>query len=1043
MSIDKLFEQVLAINEYVDQHNFLVAKLAPELVEELTITNTDTLEEAKKKRKKAKKKIKQYGFFYPLYPRVIKTGEQPKEEPPSEPTDGGDDGTGDTGGDAGGGDAGGGDGGGVEETRRVPRKPGQPAGSKKHSDLYTDENPKGTIHGLKFATVDDAKASVSKIRNSGRSHAHKIQAAVAMEQRAKAAGKTSAAAVYRSYINSMKKKTDEVKPQNVDNAFAFPYSLGPEHDDEFINNEALSSTERMRRYNKRHPEKVRQYLKKTQDDRVARNRDRKKAVKKYGKTKMKNHDVHHPNGPHNGGARLVRKDHGRDKKNENIEYVYLSELLEGNVPNGPWVLLSEGGAAGHLAHPYEDDSLTFKDLKEMAKRGLVGGLDAEGPVTEKLDGQNITFSVRDGRVVFARNKGQVKNRGQNALPAADLRQMFAGRGDIEKTFGNSADDIQAAVDALPQEQRDAMFGDGRKFMNVEIIFPDTKNVIPYGKPVLVFHGTIEYDDAGEEVGRNIEDSKILDQQLQAVNAQKQRTFGISGPQPITFNDADTVRNKERLQQYGAEIARIQEEYDLDDNSTLEDYKVAWWNREIDNMGIDWTPQEREGLIRRWAMGEKKFGVKDIEDPEKKKAFRQFEANELKDKQKVATRPVERIFLRIGADTLLRVTNTLGANNPEMAAQLKQEVRDAIEKIKDTGDENQLAMLQQQIERLDDLGIERVVPSEGLVFIYNGKPYKFTGAFAPVNQILGMMKFQRGKAKVVDEPKETPAEEPKVTTQTTTTPTGESRRIAIFPGRFQPFHAGHYSIYRKLVDEFGEDNVYIVSSGVTDATRSPFGFDEKKQVMTQMFGIPEDKVVQVKSPYAPKELTSQLPPDTTAVFALSEKDADRLGTGKYFQPYDPQSSTAGYADKGYVMIAPEMQLQLDGQNISGTQVRALMGNPRITERAKKEIFTKIYGKFDPEIFKKIVKTTTDSEEALQLTQQHGGKAEPKPPAKKKQVAVKKPASKKKAAEKPPTDPDFYKPGQTWETESGNFGGKNKKNQVRYFKTKDRADKFAKS
>ncbi len=95
----------------------------------------------------------------------------------------------------------------VEEDKRIPRKKGQPAGSKKHSDLYTDENPKGTIHGLKFATVADAKASVSKIRNSGRSHAHKIQAAVAMEQRAKAAGKTSAAAVYRKFINAMKKKT--------------------------------------------------------------------------------------------------------------------------------------------------------------------------------------------------------------------------------------------------------------------------------------------------------------------------------------------------------------------------------------------------------------------------------------------------------------------------------------------------------------------------------------------------------------------------------------------------------------------------------------------------------------------------------------------------------------------------------------------------------------------------------------------------------------------------------------------------------------------
>ena len=95
----------------------------------------------------------------------------------------------------------------VNEAPRKPRKKGQPAKSKKHSDLYTDEDPKGTIHGLKFATVKDAKASVSKIKSSGRAHAHKIQAAIAMEQRAKAAGKTTAAGVYRTYINQMKKKT--------------------------------------------------------------------------------------------------------------------------------------------------------------------------------------------------------------------------------------------------------------------------------------------------------------------------------------------------------------------------------------------------------------------------------------------------------------------------------------------------------------------------------------------------------------------------------------------------------------------------------------------------------------------------------------------------------------------------------------------------------------------------------------------------------------------------------------------------------------------
>ena len=97
-----------------------------------------------------------------------------------------------------------------ESNPRIPRKPGQPAGSKKHSDLYTDENPKGTIHGLGFKDVATAKASVSKIRNSSRSHAHKIQAAVAMEQRAREMGKTSEAAVYRKFINTMKKKTKKM-----------------------------------------------------------------------------------------------------------------------------------------------------------------------------------------------------------------------------------------------------------------------------------------------------------------------------------------------------------------------------------------------------------------------------------------------------------------------------------------------------------------------------------------------------------------------------------------------------------------------------------------------------------------------------------------------------------------------------------------------------------------------------------------------------------------------------------------------------------------
>ena len=97
----------------------------------------------------------------------------------------------------------------LNEAPRIPRKKGQPAGSDKHSDLYTDENPKGTIHGLKFATVEDAEKSVKKIENSGKSHAHKIQAAIAMEQRARVMKKKGPADVYRRYIEKMKKITKE------------------------------------------------------------------------------------------------------------------------------------------------------------------------------------------------------------------------------------------------------------------------------------------------------------------------------------------------------------------------------------------------------------------------------------------------------------------------------------------------------------------------------------------------------------------------------------------------------------------------------------------------------------------------------------------------------------------------------------------------------------------------------------------------------------------------------------------------------------------
>jgi len=107
-----------------------------------------------------------------------------------------------------------------DKNPRIPRKSGQKAGSDSHSDLYTDENPKGTIHGLGFTDEKKARESINKIKNSGKTHAHKMQAAIAMSQRAKVASQRAkdpekkknlgqAHKVYQSYIDTNKKSKDD------------------------------------------------------------------------------------------------------------------------------------------------------------------------------------------------------------------------------------------------------------------------------------------------------------------------------------------------------------------------------------------------------------------------------------------------------------------------------------------------------------------------------------------------------------------------------------------------------------------------------------------------------------------------------------------------------------------------------------------------------------------------------------------------------------------------------------------------------------------
>ena len=166
-------------------------------------------------------------------------------------------------------------------------------------------------------------------------------------------------------------------------------------------------------------------------------------------------------------------------------------------------------------------------------------------------------------------------------------------------------------------------------------------------------------------------------------------------------------------------------------------------------------------------------------------------------------------------------------------------------------------------------------------------------------------------------------------------------VVVYSGRFQPFHKGHFATYQHLVKKFGKENVYIGTSDKTDKLKSPFNFKEKQTIMTKMFGIPSNKIVQIKNPYAPTEILKNFDGDTTAfITVVGEKDEQRLG-GKYFTPYTGKFE-AGYAEKGYVYISPAQP-----NAISGTDVRNWLGSGEMEDR--KKLFSKAYPKFDEKIF----------------------------------------------------------------------------------------------
>ena len=159
----------------------------------------------------------------------------------------------------------------------------------------------------------------------------------------------------------------------------------------------------------------------------------------------------------------------------------------------------------------------------------------------------------------------------------------------------------------------------------------------------------------------------------------------------------------------------------DNESEGEDYYF------IDKSKVKLQKLERDALINRWAFGDKSFRLNTITDKDAQKWAIDNDKVNVAKQQKENIRPFEEIFLGVGADVLSFMDSVLTANPNAAVADMKNRLESTAEKVRGSGDVSKIAKLKMELSRLASIGgKDKIVPNEGIVFVYKGNTYKLTG-----------------------------------------------------------------------------------------------------------------------------------------------------------------------------------------------------------------------------------------------------------------------------------------------------------------------------
>lgn len=228
----------------------------------------------------------------------------------------------------------------------------------------------------------------------------------------------------------------------------------------------------------------------------------------------------------------------------------LVDLVKDRLSEG---LITEGGAGGHMAHPFDIDWVkTGKDLVKVFVQSAE--YLKKGPASVKIDGVNASIRLVDvdGKKVFVMDRGSNKPLDVKGITKADLEDRFGvGHGMI--IIGGKVLDIfnDALADITPMLKKLGMWDNPNILFNIEYVAGST-NVLSYNKNFLAIHGLLEIEQvtpkrrATKEISYN---KKALQDLLNALApTANENGYEVLGSVPTTL-DSDPDFQSELNKKY--------------------------------------------------------------------------------------------------------------------------------------------------------------------------------------------------------------------------------------------------------------------------------------------------------------------------------------------------------------------------------------------------------------------------------------------------------------------------------------------------------------